>query len=287
MTPRTLLSSGLAIGFVLPFLGGLAHWAWPGGVESRLAQEGAADQRIQVLNFATFHMGATSDAHSTEFDEENAKNQADARSIAQRLAEFRPTIVCVEVERERNDELAEAYAAYLAEPTVPSTYYGEVGLVAFEIARIAGLERLHGIDHRLSYNYSIAGEIKNAIDPASFLGFAEDPYRGWPELRIDEDALSLLEKLRHFNTPAFLDFLIVVNADMLALAGTENGFEGADEAAKYYQRNLRIYSNLNRIRMKPDDRVLVISGGSHTAFLRGFLQRSPKFEMVETGPYLR
>lgn len=37
---------------------------------------------------------------------------------------------------------------------------------------------------------------------------------------------------------------------MLTHAGTKYNFEGADEAAKYYQRNLRMYSNLNRIELK-------------------------------------
>ena len=243
--------------------------------------------KIPVLNFATFHMGATSDANSTEFDETNKKNQADAHEIAARLAAFNPTIICVEVPREEHEELAEEYGAYLAEPTQASTYYGEVGLVAFEVARVAGLERLHGIDHKMSYNYRIAGEIENAIDPETLEQYGEDPFLTSPDLRYDEDSLSLLGKLRHFNRPDFLDFLIAVNADMLALAGTENGYEGADEAAKYYQRNLRIYSNLNRIPMTPDDRVLIISGGSHTAFLRDFMNRSPKFAMVDTAKYLR
>lgn len=258
-----------------------------GSPTSMAEGEAVAPDRIQVLNFATFHMGATSDEHSTEFDEENKQNQADAQAIAKRLAAFHPTIVCVEVPRERNDELAKEYASYLAAPTKSSTYYGEVGLVAFEVARLAGLSRLHGIDHKLSYNYRIGGEIENAIDPETLAEFNKDPFALWPELRVDEDSLSLLEKLRLFNTSAFLDFLITVNADMLALAGTENSFEGADEAAKYYQRNLRIYSNLNRIPMTKDDRVLIISGGSHTAFLGEFMQRCPKFEVVDTANYLR
>lgn len=247
---------------------------------------GLADGRIQVLNVATFHMGTTSDAHGTAFDEQNERNQAAARDVARRLSAFAPTIVCVEVPREEEDELAAEYEAWLARPDEPSTWYGEVGLVAFEIARQAGLDRLHGIDHKLSYNYGIAQEIENAIDPDTLARFGEDPFALWPELRMDEDALSLREKLRHINRPEFLDFLIAVNADMLALAGTEDGFEGADEAARYYQRNLRIYSNLNRIPMTADDRVLILSGGSHTAFLGEFLQRSPKFALVDTGAYL-
>ncbi len=74
---------------------------------------------------------------------------------------------------------------------------------------------------------------------------------------------------------------------MLAFAGTENSFEGADEAAKYYQRNLRIYSNLNRIQMTTDDRVFILSGGSYTAFLGEFMGRSPKYETVNVMDYLK
>ena len=290
MIHKTNLSHGLAIAASLALAWGgreAAHSHTDAAAgSSPVAPVAAADGKIQVLNFATFHMGATSDAHSTEFNEEDRRNQAAAREVAKRLAAFEPTILCVEVERELNEELAEEYRSFLQHPEKASTYYGEVGLVAFVVAHEAGLERLYGIDHKLSYNYLIAQEIENAIDPATLTAFGEDPFRMWPELRIDEDALSLREKLRHFNQPAFLDFLIAVNADMLALAGTENGFEGADEAAKYYQRNLRIYSNLNRIPMTPEDRVLIISGGSHTAFLRDFIQRSPKFTMVETAEFL-
>lgn len=291
MVSKITFSSGLAIATTLAFMlvnSSTKLSADPTGEHgaSTVRKSALVAKKIQVLNFATFHMGETSDAHSTEFDEENEESQADAEAVAKRLAAFKPTIICVEVPREYNNELAQEYKRYLEHPIEASTYYGEVGLVAFAVARHAGLDRLYGIDHKLNYNYRIAEEIENTIDPATLMGFSEDPFQMWPELRVDEEALSLREKLRHFNMPAFLDFLIAVNADMLALAGTENGFEGADEAAKYYQRNLRIYSNLNRIPMTKDDRVLIISGGSHTAFLREFIQRSPKFAMVQTAHYL-
>lgn len=291
MTSKTLLSYGLALAGSLAFVTDARDAAACDSEPVRAvppssASPKASRKKIPVLNVATFHMGATSDAHSTEFNEEDERNQAEARDVARRLSEFEPTIVCVEVPRGRNQELAERYEAFLEHPDEASTYYGEVGLVAFPIAHYAGLDRLYGIDHRLGYIYRIAEEIENSIDPGTVEQFRDDPFRTWPELRVDEDALSLREKLRHFNTPEFLDFLITVNADILALAGTEDGFEGADEAAKYYQRNLRIYSNLNRIPMTTDDRVLILSGGSHTAFLREFMERSPKFTMVKTADYL-
>ena len=102
-----------------------------------------------------------------------------------------------------------------------------------------------------------------------------------------ENGLSLNEKLLRINHPKVLDLLITANADILTYVGTENGFEGADEAAKYYQRNLRIYSNLNRLKLDNKDRVFILSGGSHTAFLREFMNRDETYEMVNTFDYLK
>ena len=94
------------------------------------------------------------------------------------------------------------------------------------------------------------------------------------------DSLGLHEKLVLFNHDRFLDFVITVNSDMLTFAGTEGQFEGADEAAKYYQRNLRMFSNLHRVKLSADDRVFILMGASHTAFFRDFISRSPKYKMV-------
>ncbi len=256
--------------------------------ENAVVKEGTAiPQKIQVLNFATFHMGTTTDESSTEFDENDQKNQQDAKAIASMIAQFKPTIICVEVPWEKNEALDEKYQAFLAAPEKPTTYYGEVGLVAFEVARLSELSKIYGIDHKMGYNYRIGREIENAIDPKTHDSYYADPFKSTPALAVNMDTLPLLDKLKLMNHPTFLDFLITVNADILAFVGTENGFEGADEAAKYYQRNLRIYSNLNRIPMTQKDRVFILSGGSHTAFLNEFINRSPKYETVDVFEYLK
>ncbi|GAA0872987.1 hypothetical protein GCM10009117_21340 [Gangjinia marincola] len=250
------------------------------------ANSDTISNKIPVLNFATFHMGKTSDANSTEFDENDRKNQQDAKRIAEMISKFKPTIVCVEYPTEKDSILNLEYNEFLKNSSQPVSWYGEIGLVAFPLASMSGLDKIYGIDHKMGYNYRIAGEIENQIDSVTVNNYYENPFEEYPELGSDMDTLNLLEKLKLMNHPKFLDFLIVVNADILAYAGTEDNFEGADEAAKYYQRNLRIYSNLNRIPMTPDDRVFILSGGSHTAFLREFFERSPKYEMVDTFQYL-
>ena len=63
-----------------------------------------------------------------------------------------------------------------------------------------------------------------------------------------------------------------LNADILTYISTKNNFEGADEASKFYRRNLRIFSNINQIPVCNDDRILIIMGATHTAFLKEFFK---------------
>lgn len=250
-------------------------------------QAQASTSKIKVLNFATFHMGTSSDANSVEFDEEDEKNQADAQQIAEMIAKFQPTVICVEVVPEDRVELNEKYQEYVGNPAKKSTYYGEVGLVAFEVGRLSEVKQLHAIDHKMEYDYNINETIKNELDPLTYDAFAANPIASVADLNIFDESLPLLDRLKNLNNPRVLDLLIMVNADMLTFVGTKNGFEGADEAAKYYKRNLRIYANLNRIPLTTEDRVFILSGGSHTAFLNEFMKRSPKYEVVNTMDYLK
>ena len=243
--------------------------------------------KIPVLNFGTFHMGLTNDENKTEFDEHDRENQKKVHEIAEMLASFKPTVILVERIPESNDALQSEYKEYLRNPNMFFKQPSEIELLAYELGRICNTKRIYGIDHKMSYNYKIGSEIENHIDSTMHDKFYENPTPSFPILKVNRDSLNLLEKLKHTNIDTFLDFLITVNADILTHVGSEKGFEGADEAAKYYQRNLRMYSNLNRIELNKDDRVFILMGASHTAFFRDFMSRSPRYYMVKTSEYLK
>ncbi|SNR15478.1 DUF5694 domain-containing protein [Tenacibaculum jejuense] len=244
-------------------------------------------QKIEVLNFGTFHMGETSDENKTEFDENDKENQKAVHKIAAMLAKFKPTVILVETRPEYDEKLQALYKEYVKNPNMKFKNPNEVELLAYELGRLSGTKRIYGIDHKMSYNYKIAGEINNEIDKEMLYKYYQNPIPFHTNLKVDRDNLSLLNQLKFSNHDLYLDFLITVNADMLTHAGTKKGFEGADEAAKYYQRNLRMYSNLNRVKLTKEDRVFILMGASHTAFFRDFISRSPKYKMVNTFDYLK
>lgn len=244
-------------------------------------------QKIQVLNFGTFHMGETSDANKTEFDEHDQKNLLEIHKIAAQLAKFKPTVIIVETPPSFDIKLQAEYAEYLINPKMKFKNPSEIELLAYEIGRLSSSKQIYGIDHKMSYNYQIGKEMVNSIDSVWHNKYFKDPLKFYSEVNINQDKLNLFDKFKWYNNDIVLDFLIEANAEMLAHVGSEKGFEGADEATKYYQRNIRMYSNLNRLKLTENDRVFILMGASHTAYLRDFFSRSPKYKMVNTFEYLK
>ncbi len=240
---------------------------------------------IEVLNFGTFHMGYTPDANTVDFDENDKKNQAEVHKIAKMLADFKPTVIIVETTPDYNEKLQEDYQNYLQNPQMKFEKPSEIELLAYEVGRLSKAAKIYGIDHQMGYNYNIGNQIKNKIN--------DDTYERYfalvntEEEKLNYDNLSLLDKLKVDNHPQYLDFLLNVNADVLTYVSTQNNFEGADQAARYYHRNLRMFSNLNQIHFAPGDRVFILMGASHTAFFNDFMRRSPKYKLVDPFLYLK
>jgi len=242
-------------------------------------------QKTQVLNFATFHMQYTPDAHKVEFDQHDAKNKAETNEIAKQIAAFKPTIICVEMLPSKNETLNADYTNFLKTKDYKSKVGGEIALIAYEVGKLSGVKQIYGIDEQetAAYNYNIGKELDNQVDSLTAKNYNNSVFKEFAQLQD----LSTLEKLKFFNLKSSFAKFINLNADILTYTSTKGNFEGADEASKFYRRNLRIFSNLNQIPATPNDRIFIIMGATHTAFLDEFLKRSPKYELVNTDDYLK
>ncbi|MEJ5102366.1 DUF5694 domain-containing protein [Chryseobacterium sp. MYb328] len=242
-------------------------------------------QKIEVLNFATFHMGKTPDAAKVSFDPQSEKSQKEVFEIAKLLAEFKPTVICVELVPAENEKIQNDYHSFLKNKNHKVAYEGEVSLLAYQIGKLANVKKIYGIDEQETgqYNYRIGDQLKNQVDNITYKRFITTFIEGFKK----QENLSVKEKLIDYNKESTLQEMITANADILTHVSTANHFEGADEAAKYYRRNLRMYSNLNQIPLSENDRVLIISGATHAAFFSEFLKRSPKYQSVNVFDYLK
>ncbi|WHF51584.1 DUF5694 domain-containing protein [Chryseobacterium gotjawalense] len=242
-------------------------------------------QKVKVLNFGTFHMAYTPDAHSYKFDAKDQKNINETYEIAKMIAKFKPTIICIEKVPNETYKLNNDYSNFLKNKDYKTFYGGEIALIAYQVGKIAGVNKLYAIDEQeiSYYNFNIGNQLKNQVDSLSEKKFNAEIFKEFDEI----EKLSTLQKLKRINTKKYLDQNININADNLTYVSTKGNFEGADEASVFYHRNLRIFSNLNQIPVTKDDRIFIIMGAAHTAFLNEFMKRSPKYELVDVKKYLK
>ncbi len=245
------------------------------------------DDAIPVLNVGTFHMGYTPDAKSTDFDENSKENIRQVHEIAKKIAAFKPTIILIEQEPYRNKKIAASYAEYVKNPNIKYEKPTEVELLAYEVGRLSGAKQIYGIDYQKDYYYSLYYSLKNQQDTLTYKKYEELFQSNEKRNRINEDKMNVAELFWLNNQPDYLDAMINYNADLLTTLSV-NGYPlGAEQAAKYYERNLWMFANMNNVPVTKDDRIFVLLGATHTAFFEDFLRRSPKFKEVNSLDYLK
>ncbi|SCY32606.1 hypothetical protein SAMN05192588_2271 [Nonlabens sp. Hel1_33_55] len=240
-----------------------------------------------VLLLGTWHMGYTSDANKSSYDASLPERRIEISELAVQLAtEFKPTKILVEVTPEEQQTMDSLYAAYVKNPKEISTYHGEVGLLAFQIAR-ASDATLHAIDHKMGYDYNSIAQLAAATGNTIMQDYYGQLMPVLGQAQQLEKTASTKQLYRFSNTPEYLSFLKNVNADLMTYVNTDDNFEGADTAADFYKRNLRIFANINRLEITPEDRVLVLNGGAHVAFFHEFMKNSPRYNVVDAQEFLR
>ena len=113
-------------------------------------------------------------------------------------------------------------------------------------------------------------------------------FEEWMEsMRVEMDELMkqpIPEILRAMNAPdpSPADAFYILAAQV----GSSEDPVGAQMAADWYERNLKIYGNIARLAQSPDDLILVLIGAGHAALLREFVELAPNLRLADTLEYL-
>ena len=258
----------------------------PADGDAQFAALGGRTAGAQVLVIGTYHMSNPGlDAISPRADDVlSPRRQAEIDQLAERLAQFRPTKVAVEIPFGRDSTSNSLYRRYLqGGHSLDRTEMQQLG---FRVARRASLPRIYGVDDDLDVN--VAGVMVWALT------------HGQPELAAAAQSLTtrLLAEadsmMRNATVGAIIAALNAARADsahgiyMAALrVGADTAYPGATMTARWYERNFRIASNILRLIDSPTDRVLVIIGAAHGPILREVLARVPGVRVMPPGDALR
>jgi hypothetical protein len=243
-----------------------------------------------LLLVGTFHLAYPGrDVHkaTVRVDVLSAERQREIAEVVERLAAFRPTRIAVEVMPARQAALDSTYQAYLA--GVHTLTANETEQIGFRLARRLGLPRLYAVDADPSPAFNGIFEAMEAREPAldTVDGGWQRQFRQWYSR---DDSLAADHTVRE--TLFYLNSEDHIRRDhggysvgWFKLEG-EDGFLGADFRAAWYDRNLRIFRNLQRLGASADDRTLLIIGAGHLPILRFVAGTSPEFRLEDATRYL-
>ena len=265
----------------------------------------AQQPKVQVLAVGFDHLSQLYTKQDARSDVFTPKKQAELAQLRARLARFRPDLILVEVEPQEQPHLDSVYAAYqqsLPLTAVPSGR-SECYQVGFTLAKDLHLPAPRGINFYAATSQSLLRSGRN-IDLFRQNLLALQTTARPLKRRVQHDSLSVYDYIALMNQPQLLELShrAILNTPAYVTSGTfaspdpanptdvgrvDTAYIGAHYISLFYNRNLKIYSNLLRVQQQTQaQRLLVIYGQNHIAVLQELLRVNPAYQVVSATTYL-
>ncbi len=272
------------------------------GVRAAAGEDPAADDPMRwftpehatakLLILGTFHFkDAGLDSYKPEVDVNilSVSRQQELGVVLDRMAEFDPTKILIEVKPERQAEFDQRFAQYRA---------GEYELGSNEIYQIA-FRLGRRLDHKRLFGVDVSG--RRYEDLPDTEEYAKEHGQTFPNAdiwdqrfmeayRVEDHAKakrSLSEHLLFLNSDEQLSFSHGHYVLSYLALGTDDEYPAADSLTGWwYNRNLRIFSRILRV-MEPGDRLLLLIGAGHVPIIHHAAVASPEIDLIDLSEVLR
>ncbi|MFP2924396.1 DUF5694 domain-containing protein [Pyxidicoccus sp. 3LG] len=250
---------------------------------------GAKEPKPRLMMLGTFHF---EDAGLDEYkpqhrlDVLSPERQREVEALVEALAKFQPTRIAVEVNVPQQDKLDAQYQDYVAGRAELTA--NEVDQVGFRLAKKLGHPKVYAID---SAPHQVLDQLYYAVDEKQVAALDPKWQARFTQLYTHDDELktrqSLIDYLRYVNSPERIRQGHGAYSIAHFKVDGEDGYLGVDLRTAWYNRNLRIFRNLQRLMSAPEERVLLIIGAGHLPILQFVAETSPEYELVDVRDYLR
>lgn len=240
--------------------------------------------KAQVMILGTFHLRYTPDLYRREIGGiDSLKRQQEIRQVIDHVKNFKPTKIAFEVVKSENDRLNAEYERYLTGEL--ELEVDEVHQFGFPIAAESGHSQVYAVDWMESVGNRGLGEVYEWAkgNQPELIHLIEETYKK-PYIADSEKIDDIYELVQYVNDERVIR---LSHESYMALARIGHGEEyvGIDWLRWWYQRNLIIYKNLAEL-VAPDERIILLIGGSHIHLISQFFKESNLVEVVPAGLYL-
>jgi len=245
--------------------------------------------KTKVLVVGSFHFDYPNlDAHKTEKGDQvdvlSPKTAKEVTALVEYIKKFKPTKIAIEAfpEWNANQKLKEYNEGKYADKR------DERYQLAMRIAKELKINELYSIDAN-----SVLDDLQEKFAKTDSLYFknlsaeydfqSDDPvskqYNIFFKSSEPKNFRSLLDLFKYTNGKEYhqYEYGAYLSGDFKL-----REHDGADMLALYwYDRNLRMFRNIQNIPHHPEDRLLVIVGNGHASVLRQLFTSSPEFDYTE------
>ena len=243
-----------------------------------------------ILLLGTFHFqdrGRDWYKPQVGFDVFSHPRQQEIAEVVERLGAFQATKIAIERTPDQQAEIDHSYRAYQqGDFELPGD---EIYQLGFRLAQRLGHERVHCVNAwDRHYEPQVDLEAYAREHGQEYLLTQWSPrFKQWYEHGDQLKAhLSLSEILLRINEE---ENILKGHGHYLVdwfKVGSGKEYAGVDQVTGWYNRNLRIFANLQRLTQAADERIVLIIGGGHVPILRHCALASPEYNLVEVYDYL-
>lgn len=252
-----------------------------------------AQKKSKVMILGTFHFNdGGNDAYKPKYsiNVKSEKRQEEVKELLQILVKFNPTIVAIESMPARQKFHDSLYSEFLNNRYIPGE--NEIFQVSYRLAKMMNHSKLYTIDAP-ARAYNIEIDEDSLVTANHQEKFRDTIYNKlFFSLYATEDSLkstlTLKTMLAYTNNPERLRLGLGHYLIGNIKVGADGYYPGADGATAWWNRNLRIFSNILQLAAESDEeRIFVLIGAGHVQILRYLAMSCPEIEYVDVYDYLK
>lgn len=255
----------------------------------------AQDQKpvISVLGMIHLHNPGADEVNMDMGNIHSDKRQAELKQLIDLVARFKPTKIAIEASLGDTLWSQTYYTNYLNDVLEKEmneedkwAMSSETVQLSYPLAKRMGHDMLYPIDAHTEFD----------TDPV--IAYAKQNNQNEQLAEFKGLISSMQNEMKSISKGSVLDIIKFANSDdfdknynqtfylkHLVSFGKEGNYIGTDVVSKWYYRNLKIFTNLNRI-VEPTDRILVIYGAGHKDILVDLIKDRADWEYYNVNKLL-
>ncbi len=242
---------------------------------------------LGVFHFAYHNLDVVKTEKQNQISVLEEPYQSEIIAISKAIEEYNPTIIAIEVTPDRQRQTDSLFLLYKSDRLILGK--DETDQLAFRLGKDLNLNKIHCVnDFGKHYDniLSIFNDSTRSLKFEDYFLKSRDTIYGKPP--TGKKVSGIIDELYEINKPEVIrESLAIYLLNPFKYEEEPGDFTGVDfETGRWFNRNLRIFRNIQRIPHTADDRILLIIGAGHLNLLNIFFDVSNEFELVSPLPYL-